>query len=94
MYIKFSNYQKSVDSTICKTSFPSAHFPNLVIYIGCSFKFLIEAGVEESIVNAPRISCLNLTSLFALFVFLVWRLTTLQRQLRRHIKKKTPFMTH
>jgi hypothetical protein len=63
MYIKFSNYQKSFDSTICKTSFNS-------------FKFLIEAGVEKSIVNPPRISCLNLISLFALFVFLVWRLTS------------------
>jgi hypothetical protein len=36
--------------------------------IGCSFKFFLKVGVEESIVNAPRImdhgSCLNLTSLF------------------------------
>jgi hypothetical protein len=43
--------------------------------IGCSFKFIFKVGVEESIVNAPRISCLNLTSLFTLFVFLVCRLT-------------------
>jgi hypothetical protein len=38
--------------------------------------------IVESIVNAPpvthslRISCLNLTSLFALFVFLQYRLTS------------------
>jgi hypothetical protein len=48
--------------------------------IGCSFKFLLKAGVEESIVNTTdyrsRISCLNLTSLFALFVFLLCRLTS------------------
>jgi hypothetical protein len=38
--------------------------------IGCSFIFLLKVGVEESIVNPPRVSCLNLISLFALFVFL------------------------
>jgi hypothetical protein len=41
-------------------------------YTGCSFKFILKIGVEESIVNAPRItdcSCLNLTSVFALVVF-------------------------
>jgi hypothetical protein len=44
--------------------------------IGCSFKFPVKVGVEETIVNAQRIiRCLNLTSLFALFVFLVFRLT-------------------
>jgi hypothetical protein len=25
-------------------------------YIGCSFKFILKAGVEESIVKAPRIT--------------------------------------
>jgi hypothetical protein len=25
-------------------------------YIGCSFKFILKVGVEESIVNAPRIT--------------------------------------
>jgi hypothetical protein len=40
--------------------------------IGCSFKFPVKVGVEETIVNAQRIiRCL----LFALFVFLVSRLT-------------------
>jgi hypothetical protein len=43
-------------------------------YIGCSFKFILKVGVAESIVNTPRISCLNLTSLFALFMFLPCRL--------------------
>jgi hypothetical protein len=41
-------------------------------YTGCSFKFILKIGVEESIVNAPRItdcSCLNLISVFALVVF-------------------------
>jgi hypothetical protein len=67
--------------------------------IGCSFKFLLKVGVEESIVNTTdyrsRISCLNLTSLFALFVFLLCRLTsgaftinpsmlTLKRNLNEH----------
>jgi hypothetical protein len=33
-------------------------------------------GVEESIVNAPRITDHNLTSLSALFVFLVYKLTS------------------
>jgi hypothetical protein len=50
----------------------------------CSFKFILKVGVEESIVNAPRItdhgpkqiSSLNLKSLFALFVFLLCRLTS------------------
>jgi hypothetical protein len=44
--------------------------------IGCSFKFILKIGVEESIVIASRISCLNLTSLFVLFVFLHCRLTS------------------
>jgi hypothetical protein len=44
-----------------------------VFRIDCSFKFPVQVGVDESIVNAPRISCLNLTSLFALFVFLLCR---------------------
>jgi hypothetical protein len=35
--------------------------------IGCSFKFIPKAGAEESI------SCLNLTSLFASFVFSLCR---------------------
>jgi hypothetical protein len=38
--------------------------------IGCSFKFLLKVSIEKSIVNAPRISRLNLTSLFALFLLL------------------------
>jgi hypothetical protein len=25
-------------------------------YIGCSFKFILKVGVEEAIVNAPRIT--------------------------------------
>jgi hypothetical protein len=37
--------------------------------IGCSFKSLLKIGVGELIVNAPRISCLILTLLLALFVF-------------------------
>jgi hypothetical protein len=44
-------------------------------YIGCSFKFILKVGVEKSVVNASRISCLNLTSLFALFVSLLCRRT-------------------
>jgi hypothetical protein len=48
--------------------------------ISCSFKFILKVGVEESIVNAPRIteriSCLNLISLLALFRFLLCRLTS------------------
>jgi hypothetical protein len=40
----------------------------------CSFKFLLKVGVEELIVNAPRISCLN--TLFTLFVLLLSRLTS------------------
>jgi hypothetical protein len=38
--------------------------------------FILKVGVEESIVNAPRITdhgCLNITSLLALFVFLLYR---------------------
>jgi hypothetical protein len=27
-----------------------------LIYIGCSFKFILKVGVEELIVNAPRIT--------------------------------------
>jgi hypothetical protein len=49
---------------------------NFTCHIGCSFKFNVKAGFEKSIVNAPRISCLNLTSLFTLFVFLVCKLTS------------------
>jgi hypothetical protein len=52
--------------------------------IGCSFKFMLKVGIEEWTVNAPwitersRISfiSLNLTSLSALFVFLLCRLTS------------------
>jgi hypothetical protein len=36
-------------------------------YSACSFKFIHKAGVEESIVNAPRFTCLNLT--FCVCVF-------------------------
>jgi hypothetical protein len=48
--------------------------------ITSSDSLITKVGVEESIVNAPRIryrsriSCLNLTSLFALFVFLLCKL--------------------
>jgi hypothetical protein len=38
------------------------------IYIGCSFKFRVKVAVEESITD--------LTSLFALFVFSLCRLTS------------------
>jgi hypothetical protein len=40
-------------------------------WIVCLYKGLyrVRVGIEESILNA-RISCLNLTSVFALFVFL------------------------
>jgi hypothetical protein len=66
-----------------------------IIYIGCSFKFLFKVDVEEPIVNSSRISCLNLTSLFALFLFSLCRLTsgaftidsstpTLKRNLNEH----------
>jgi hypothetical protein len=48
-----------------------------VISIRCPFKFTPKVGVEESIVNAPRITDLNLTSLFALFVFLLVHVTLL-----------------
>jgi hypothetical protein len=34
------------------------------------FEFLPKVGVEEFVVNAPQIRRVNLTSLFALFVFL------------------------
>jgi hypothetical protein len=48
--------------------------------IWCSFKFILKVGAEKSIVKAPRIrsriSCLILTSLFALFVFLLCRWTS------------------
>jgi hypothetical protein len=59
---------------------------SFVTSIGCSFKFLLRIGVEESIVNAP---------LFALLVFLLYKLTsdaftidssmpTLRRDLNEH----------
>jgi hypothetical protein len=55
-----------------KTVSPADFVGNIV----CSFKFLLEVGVEESFVNAPWITdhgsaLFNLTSLFALVVFLV-----------------------
>jgi hypothetical protein len=28
----------------------------LLVHIGCSFKYLLKVGVEESIVNAPLVS--------------------------------------
>jgi hypothetical protein len=46
------------------------HILKLCISIGVHLNLSSRVGVEESIVNAPRISCLNLISLFALFVFL------------------------
>jgi E3 ubiquitin-protein ligase DOA10 len=45
------------------------------LHIGCSFKFFLKIGVEL-IVNSSRISYLNLTSLFALFVVLFCRRTS------------------
>jgi E3 ubiquitin-protein ligase DOA10 len=45
------------------------------LHIGCSFKFFLKIGVEL-IVNSSRISYLNLTSLFALFVVLLCRRTS------------------
>jgi hypothetical protein len=77
------------------------HRVQILLY-RCSFKFLLKVGFEESIVKCERttdyrsrISCLNLTSLFALFVFLLCRLTrsaftidsstpTLRRNLNEH----------
>jgi hypothetical protein len=48
------------------------NFPSQIICIGCSLKCILKVGVERSIMNeSRRISCLNLTSLFALFVFLL-----------------------
>jgi hypothetical protein len=47
----------------------SPHKIYSIRYIQCSFKFILEVGVEDSI------SCLNLTSLLAFFVFLLCRLT-------------------
>jgi hypothetical protein len=32
------------------------HFEFILIYIGCSFKFPVKDSLEESIVNAPRIT--------------------------------------
>jgi hypothetical protein len=54
----------SIPSTLFNTStnFPTnfTAFAYLVFilfdYIGCSFKFLLKVGVEESIVNAPLVS--------------------------------------
>jgi hypothetical protein len=40
---------KMVTSFLAKLDFATP-------YIGCSFKFLLKVGVEESIVNAPRIT--------------------------------------
>jgi hypothetical protein len=40
------------------TSIISFHF----IWIGCSFKFILKVGVEESIVNAPFVSLQNAKS--------------------------------
>jgi hypothetical protein len=66
-------------------------------YIGCSFKFLLKVGIEESIVKAPRIThhgSANLTSLFALFLFLICRLTSgaftidLTQTLRRNLSEQ------
>jgi hypothetical protein len=33
-----------------------SHYSLLITYIGCSFKFILKVGVEESIVNAPQIT--------------------------------------
>jgi hypothetical protein len=43
------------------------YFMTVILYNWRSFKYLLKVGVELE--NAPWISCLNLTSLFALFVF-------------------------
>jgi hypothetical protein len=45
-------------------------------YIGCSFKFLPKVGAERTTDYGSRISFLNLTSLFALFVFLLSRVAS------------------
>jgi hypothetical protein len=54
-----------------KFCFPQLSFMSFCCIIGCSFKFILKVGVEES-----RISSLNLTSLFALFVFLLCKLAS------------------
>jgi hypothetical protein len=60
---------------------------------GCFFKFGVEVGVEESIVNA--LYGLRITDeLFKSYAFIraVRSQLTLQRQLRRQIKKKKTFI--
>jgi hypothetical protein len=56
-----------------------------VSIIGCSFKFLLKVGVEELIVNAPRITDKlfksNLTFCVCVFTLVVRSQSTLQRQL-------------
>jgi hypothetical protein len=37
-------------------NFIICHFLSFIINIGCSFKFLLNVGVEELIVNAPRVT--------------------------------------
>jgi hypothetical protein len=70
-----SNAEKRFSKNLFLSNFneDSVH----LYYIGCSFKFILKVGGEESIMDyKSRTSCLNLTSLFALFVFLLCRLTT------------------
>jgi hypothetical protein len=59
----FKQKEEEVDSKVQKrgNKLVAKHFRR-------SYKFLLEVGVAESSVNASRISSLNLTLLFALFV--------------------------
>jgi hypothetical protein len=55
----------------CNLIFDRLQIILISLYItGVFFKFGVEVGVEESIANAPP----DLTSLFALFVFLICNL--------------------
>jgi hypothetical protein len=58
----FKQKEEEVDSKVQKRG------NKLVAKHRRSYKFLLEVGVAESSVNASRISSLNLTLLFALFV--------------------------
>jgi hypothetical protein len=60
-------------------------------YNGCFFKFGVEAGVELSIVNALyRLRITDQRFKSYTFTRVVRSQSTLQRLLRRQIKKKTP----
>jgi hypothetical protein len=93
------------DSKMTKINFPVAHTTDFQVFNfinprssssdnGCFFKFGVEVGVELSIVNA--LYRLRITDqLFKSYAFtrMVRSQSTLQRLLRRQIKKKTPFIT-